>query len=156
MSRSPPPPRAATLVVVDDERRIYERVKRTMKSRRKTSLERKPGPSDCMYETVRYALDFRRAEPAFTSSRALAGIEGSGWSDPRACTFCGSCGDEDQGLPRYSQNPGPCVPCAGRLLPVGLSQPGKWAHMSCALWSSEVYENAYGKLFSVQKGKSVR
>ena len=45
------------------------------------------------------------------------------------------------------------LPQAGRLIPVDFAMPGTWAHTACALWSSEVYEDEFGKLYAVQKSK---
>jgi len=45
------------------------------------------------------------------------------------------------------------LPESGRLVPVDFTMPGSWAHTACALWSSEVYEDEFGKLYSVQKSK---
>ena len=43
---------------------------------------------------------------------------------------------------------------SGRLVPFDFLGSGAFTHVSCALWSSEVFENEFGKLFSVQKSRT--
>ncbi|CAF1068255.1 unnamed protein product [Didymodactylos carnosus] len=53
--------------------------------------------------------------------------------DTRVCSFCNGSGDMETNGP-------------GRLLNLDV---GKWCHLNCALWSSEVYETMNGALMSV-------
>ena len=74
------------------------------------------------------------------------------WRDPRSCCLCGICGDNDGGLPSTNihsiqiknvdkdfQEPSSKLGNSGRLLPFSN---GSWVHSSCAIWSSEVWEDA--------------
>jgi len=133
--------------------------------------------SNCVYTVVFEVLNFaqqqtpqpmevdqNQSEPIIPLSCPLVGwSEGSKWSDPRRCIFCRCAGDDDAGfLARGNSERDDAssifsavasyrpMPHSGRLLPIGLSLPGGWAHTNCALWSSEVYENEIGHLFSVQ------
>ncbi len=73
------------------------------------------------------------------------------WKDPRACTLCLTCGDDDAGFEPLddvvshnddtidSSNPIDIAKSfgSGRLLPL---PSGGWVHINCAIWSSEVWE----------------
>eukprot|EP00090_Calanus_glacialis_P000703 TRINITY_DN10472_c0_g1_i1.p1 TRINITY_DN10472_c0_g1~~TRINITY_DN10472_c0_g1_i1.p1 ORF type:complete len:2203 (+),score=428.08 TRINITY_DN10472_c0_g1_i1:62-6670(+) len=58
--------------------------------------------------------------------------------DSRKCLFCGALGDQHNQL-------------AGRILPFRFNE---WAHLNCALWSSEVYETMDGSLQNVMAAAS--
>ena len=58
--------------------------------------------------------------------------------DSRKCLFCGALGDQNDRL-------------AGRILPFRFNE---WAHLNCALWSSEVYETMDGSLQNVMAAAS--
>ena len=76
------------------------------------------------------------------------------WKDPRECCLCHLCGDDDAGI-----QPGPDYDVddadethLGRLLPMS---DGNFVHTGCALWSSEVWEDANdGLLHAVEKARS--
>jgi hypothetical protein len=75
------------------------------------------------------------------------------WSDPRECSLCHLCGDDDAGLPddpeeTPSDPSQPRVARVGRLLPLG---DGFWVHASCALWSSETWEAPTGGHINVME-----
>ena len=81
----------------------------------------------------------------------------SEWADSRECCLCHLCGDDDAVLPHpdarvedYSRWGLPVQ--LGRLLPMA---DGNWIHTSCALWSSEVYEDANdGLIHAVEKARA--
>jgi len=64
------------------------------------------------------------------------------WKDPRECCLCHLCGDDDAGLSHRAssikeQSKWGLPVRLGRMLPMS---DGCWIHTSCALWTSEVYE----------------
>ena len=81
------------------------------------------------------------------------------WKDPRSCCLCHMCGDDDAGFPDggsgigdSSFGPEPNVARVGRLLPMA---DGFWVHASCAMWSSEVWEDASGGIVhAMEKARS--
>ena len=86
------------------------------------------------------------------------------WKDPRSCTLCHMCGDDDAGFATSVTLPiengelndradtDPNIARVGRLLPMS---DGLWVHASCALWSSEVWEAASGgEVCAVEKARS--
>jgi F/Y-rich N-terminus/PHD-like zinc-binding domain len=78
------------------------------------------------------------------------------WKDPRECVLCRLCGDDDAGLHNPSDNEGEYTnaefPGLGRLLPMS---DGCWVHTSCALWSSEVWENTNdGMIHAAEKARA--
>jgi len=78
------------------------------------------------------------------------------WKDPRECCLCHLCGDDDAGLPSgQDMEIGPpeseTTTHLGRLLPMA---EGCFVHTSCALWSSEAWEDANeGLINAVEKAK---
>jgi F/Y-rich N-terminus/PHD-like zinc-binding domain/PHD-finger len=75
------------------------------------------------------------------------------WKDPRECCLCHTCGDADAGVKSQgSQKVDNDLPLQGRLLPMGSE--GYWVHASCAIWSSEVWEEGNsGRLHGVEKAR---
>ena len=86
------------------------------------------------------------------------------WKDPRSCTLCHMCGDDDAGFAtsatqaiegrELNDRAGTELNIArvGRLLPMS---DGLWVHASCAMWSSEVWEAASGgEVHAVEKARS--
>jgi F/Y-rich N-terminus/PHD-like zinc-binding domain len=72
------------------------------------------------------------------------------WKDPRECSLCHLCGDDDAGLP--DDIPPKDLAGLGRLLPMS---DGFWVHTSCALHSSEVWEAPEdGLIHAVEKARS--
>jgi hypothetical protein len=77
------------------------------------------------------------------------------WKDPRECCLCHLCGDDDAGfvdpLTSDSQQKEKAIHL-GRLLPMS---DGGFVHTGCALWSSEVWEDASESLVhAVDKARS--
>lgn len=73
------------------------------------------------------------------------------WKDPRTCCLCRTCGDDDGDKERQVSE-GIALARCGRLLPM---KDGYWVHASCALWSSEVYEEPQDNLVhSMEKARS--
>jgi hypothetical protein len=79
------------------------------------------------------------------------------WTDPRTCCLCHTCGDDEAGLPIHSSGSDTSslsdegkLGRTGRLLPIG---DGTWIHVSCALWSSEVFESENGVIHRVDKAR---
>jgi F/Y-rich N-terminus/PHD-like zinc-binding domain/PHD-finger len=75
------------------------------------------------------------------------------WKDPRECCLCHICGDADAGIKSQgSQKAENELLLQGRLLPMGCE--GYWVHASCAIWSSEVWEEGNsGRLHGVEKAR---
>jgi hypothetical protein len=73
------------------------------------------------------------------------------WKDPRICCLCRTCGDDDGDNDRQVSD-GITLARCGRLLPM---KDGYWVHASCALWSSEVYEEPNDSLvYAMEKARS--
>ena len=78
------------------------------------------------------------------------------WNDPRECSLCHLCGDDDAGLAddiqeRKTNRNKPNIARLGRLLPMG---DGLWVHTACALWSSETWEAPGGLINAMEKARS--
>jgi len=79
------------------------------------------------------------------------------WEDTRECCLCHLCGDDDAGLADQAYDDEddsgrPAMPHLGRLLPMG---DGLWVHSSCALWSSETWEEeSGGQINAMEKARS--
>lgn len=116
------------------------------------------------------SLDFKIASPMRGwNSQTRTNDTLHRWKDPRSCCLCRTCGDDDAGFPPtctdvsrlVSENVGnggestlieSNVGRVGRLLPMS---DGLWVHASCALWSSEVYEDSTeGLIHSMDKARS--
>lgn len=104
------------------------------------------------------------SEPASADPVALAsplcgwttGLGGAKcpWKDPRECCLCHLCGDDDAGVDVNPKSKAFEVieTHLGRLLPM---PDGSFVHTACALWSSEVWEDASdGLIHAVEKAKS--
>lgn len=79
------------------------------------------------------------------------------WTDTRTCCLCHTCGDDEAGLPILSSASDMSsisqegkLGRTGRLLPIS---DGTWIHVSCALWSSEVFETENGVIHRVDKAR---
>lgn len=105
--------------------------------------------SDDKYLKSRDNLDFNVPRPL--PLKGWDDQEVRKWTDQRTCCLCHTCGDDDGGLfHSLSLSPGSQLGHVGRLLPTG---DGAWIHVSCALWSSEVWEGENGILHDVEKAR---
>ncbi|KAK3099196.1 hypothetical protein FSP39_000848 [Pinctada imbricata] len=118
-----------------------------LKKHKRSSSDAQAKPLTKKWKDVRY----KKWDPSFTNSLGMApGVPESEvetlWKalgtvivpnprpeDDRRCAFCQGKGDGDSDGP-------------GRLLNMDVN---KWAHLNCALWSSEVYETLNGALMNV-------
>lgn len=75
------------------------------------------------------------------------------WNDPRECSLCHLCGDDDAGFADGEPTKEEAASTRlGRLLPMA---DGYWVHASCALWSSEVWEGQEpGMINAMEKARS--
>eukprot|EP00538_Stauroneis_constricta_P006064 CAMPEP_0119546822 /NCGR_PEP_ID=MMETSP1352-20130426/1064_1 /TAXON_ID=265584 /ORGANISM="Stauroneis constricta, Strain CCMP1120" /LENGTH=2084 /DNA_ID=CAMNT_0007591549 /DNA_START=81 /DNA_END=6335 /DNA_ORIENTATION=- len=80
------------------------------------------------------------------------------WKDPRQCSLCHMCGDDDAGLPgvenckSIGDDSDLKVARVGRLLPFG---DGNWVHAMCAFWSSETWLTPSGGFMNaMEKARS--